>query len=335
MDVVVLGAGSWGTALAILLARNGHCVRLHGRNREHMGILASARENIRYLPGFALPEEVRPVCGRENLGMPGLWVIAVPSAGVLQTLDLLPPGESNVVIATKGLAPATNQVLSEVLRQARPEAHVAVLSGPNLAVEIVRGIPTASLSAAEDPSLAERVALSFNCRTFRVYLSDDVVGVELAGALKNVMAIGAGMSDGLGFGDNTKGAFLARGLREMTLLGTAMGGKLETFMGIAGVGDLFATASSKLSRNYRVGLAVGRGTPLSVALSEIGQVAEGVPTSDAALVLARKHGVTLPVFEAVESVLRGRVKPLDAVAQLMERMPKREETFGSAPAPKA
>jgi glycerol-3-phosphate dehydrogenase (NAD(P)+) len=151
-----------------------------------------------------------------------------------------------------------------------------------------------------------------------------VVGVELAGALKNVLALGAGMSDGLGFGDNTKGALLARGLHEMTRLGLAMGARLETFMGIAGVGDLFATAVSKLSRNYRVGVAIGQGRSLTEALAEVGQTAEGVPTSEGVLMLSRRHQVPMPVFEAIETVVRGRVRPLDAVGLLMERMPKHE-----------
>lgn len=327
MEALVLGAGSWGTALAILLARNGVEVRLHGRSHEGQEMLASARENIRYLPGFVLPEEIRVVFEPEEFGVPDIWVMAVPAAGVQQTTKLIPNNGPGIVVAAKGLAPGSGRVLSEVISEIRPGAKVAALSGPNLAVEIVRGIPTAAVAASADLTFAEEVACAFNCRTYRVYLSEDVVGVELAGALKNVLAIGAGISDGLGFGDNSKGAFLARGLREMSLLGLAMGGQLGTFMGIAGVGDLFATAASKLSRNYRVGLAVGKGKPLQEALSEVGQVAEGVPTSTAALKLGERHGVSMPVFECVESVLHGRIDPLEGVARLMERMPKMEEAF--------
>ncbi len=325
MEACVLGAGSWGTALAILLGRNGHTVRLHGRSKSHLQSLESAHENLRYLPGFALPSNVSVAFGPEDLGKPDLWVIAVPAAGVRSTLDLVAGESPSVVIAAKGLEPGSGSLLSEVALEVRPEAAIAALSGPNLAVEIVRGIPTAAVAASQDSAFAFRVCEAFQSRTFRVYASGDVRGVELAGALKNVLAIGAGMSDGLGFGDNTKGALLARGLREMTLLGLALGGRIETFFGIAGVGDLFATASSRLSRNYRVGLRVGEGWPLAEAVSEIGQVAEGVTTADAALVHSRKLGVEMPVFEAIESVLIGRTKPLDAVGMLMERLPKKED----------
>ncbi|MBI5705997.1 MAG: NAD(P)-dependent glycerol-3-phosphate dehydrogenase [Armatimonadetes bacterium] len=330
MNVAVIGAGSWGTALSILLARNGHQVNLHGRNREHLEMLASARENLRHLPGFALPEEIEIVFEAGALGAPDIWLLATPAAGIQAAAQMLPESGGNVVIVAKGLAVGTNQLLSDAVLEARPGAKVAALSGPNLALEIARGIPTAAVAASAHEELAEKVAWTFNCRTFRVYISDDIIGVELAGALKNVLAIGAGMSDGLGFGDNSKGALLARGLREMTLLGMALGGKLDTFLGIAGVGDLFATAASKLSRNYRVGLAVGQGRTLQQALGEIGQVAEGVPTAEAAMVLARRNGVQMPVFEGIGAVLQGRMKPLEAVTLLMERMPKREGGFGEA-----
>lgn len=325
MDVTVLGAGSWGTALAILLARNGHSVKLHGRDAEHIEHLTSGRENIRYLPGFTLPDEVHPVSDESELSDPSdLCVVAVPSGGVRVTASLISGESPLVAVASKGLEFGTSKLLSDVVSEVKPRARVVALSGPNLAVEIVRGIPTAAVSASADPEAAEAIRGAFMCRTFRVYMSEDVAGVGLAGALKNVLAIGAGMSDGLGFGDNTKGAFLARGLRELTLLGLAMGGKIETFMGIAGVGDLFATAASRLSRNYRVGLAVGQGKTVGEALHEIGQVAEGVPTSESALALGRRYGIEMPAFEAVECVLRGHLRPLDAVGQLMERMPKKE-----------
>jgi glycerol-3-phosphate dehydrogenase (NAD(P)+) len=325
MEATVLGAGSWGTALAILLARNGHAVKLHGRDREQIAQIADARENLRYLPGFAIPDEVMPVADDSELTPTDLWVIAVPSGGVRETLRLIKGKKPLIAMASKGLEPENSIRLSEIVTETRPDATVVTLSGPNLAVEIGRGIPTAAVSASGDTDAAERVRGAFMCRAFRIYLSQDVAGVELAGALKNVLAIGAGMSDGLGFGDNTKGAFLARGLREMTALGIAMGGKLESFIGIAGVGDLFATAASKLSRNYRVGRAIGERRTLEEALDEIGQVAEGVPTAHAAVSLAKKHSVEMPAFEAVNAVLIGKLKPIDAVSMLMERMPKSEE----------
>ncbi|MBX3119947.1 MAG: NAD(P)-dependent glycerol-3-phosphate dehydrogenase [Fimbriimonadaceae bacterium] len=324
MTVTVLGAGSWGTALAILLARNGHEVTLFGRESEEMLVMSSVRENLRYLPGFAIPTDVRITSDPTDLKPSDLWVMAVPSHGVRAAMSLVQGENPVVTIASKGMDTHGPQLLHDVVTEVRPDVQVSVISGPNLAIEIVRGIPTGAVVAAKDLQMAEKVACAFNCRTYRVYITDDVAGVELAGSLKNVLAIGAGISDGLGFGDNTKGALLARGLGEIAKIGLAMGGRIETFMGIAGVGDLFATASSNLSRNYRVGHLIGEGDNLHDALEKVGQVAEGVTTAEAILVLARQRMVRLPVIEAIDTVLRGRMKPLEAVGLLMEQMPKRE-----------
>jgi glycerol-3-phosphate dehydrogenase (NAD(P)+) len=224
-----------------------------------------------------------------------------------------------VVVASKGLETETGKSMCEIVSETLPGAAVGVLSGPNLAVEIARGIPTVAVAAFVEHGDREAVRDAFTSKTFRVSTSDDLIGVELAGALKNVLAIGAGMSDGLGFGDNTKGAFLSRGLMEMAKLGKVMGAKSDTFLGPAGVGDLFATAASKLSRNYRIGRALGEGRTLDVALAELGQVAEGVPTSHATSLLALSNSVDMPVFAAVNAVLTGRVQPKQAVGMLMER----------------
>lgn len=319
-----MGAGSWGTALSVLLARNGHDVLLAGRASQELESLRACRENLRYLPGFALPESVEVASEESELGQCDLWVIAVPSGAVRHAAGLVKGTTPVILVASKGLEAVTAELMTDVAAAGAPSALVGAISGPNLALEIVQGIPTAAVVAYRALETAEFAAHAFNCRTFRVYLSADVIGVELAGALKNVLAIAAGMSDGLGFGDNTKGALLARGLREMILLGRAMGAREETFMGIAGVGDLFATAVSKLSRNYRVGVALGQGTSIAEALQAIGQVAEGVTTSECAGVLARRHHVAMPVFDAIEAVLRQRLRPLEAVGMLMERMPKTE-----------
>ncbi|MBI1756542.1 MAG: NAD(P)-dependent glycerol-3-phosphate dehydrogenase [Fimbriimonas ginsengisoli] len=323
MEVTVLGAGSWGTALSILLARNGHSVTLAGRNHEEIDTLRAARENLRFMPGFVIPEGVEFAYLDAPLPPTEMTVIAVPSTAVREVCARA-KGHPLIVVASKGLEAGSAKTLSQVASEVLPDADVGAISGPNLAVEIVRGIPTAAVTAFADLDTADRVRAAFMCRTFRVYVSQDVLGVELAGALKNVLAIGAGLSDGLGFGDNTKGALLARGLHEMTLLGLAMGARQETFMGLAGVGDLFATAVSKLSRNYRVGRALGEGLSLPEILKQIDQVAEGVSTSDSALILARREGVAMPVFEAIESVIRSRVQPLHAVSLLMERLPRLE-----------
>jgi glycerol-3-phosphate dehydrogenase (NAD(P)+) len=214
--------------------------------------------------------------------------------------------------------------MSQVLAAERPGARIAVLSGPNLAVELAGGIPTATVIASDNDELAERVREQFMAKSLRVYTSSDVVGVELGGALKNVMAIAAGMSDGLGFGNNTKGALLARGLHEMASLGSVLGARAKTFMGLSGVGDLFATAASVLSRNYRIGRALGAGEQLDDALHELGQVAEGVPTTHAAVALANRLCVDVPLMQAVAAVLEGESKPLDAVSGLMQRTPRSE-----------
>lgn len=318
MRVVVIGAGAWGTALAILLARNGQDVVLYARTAEEATILAEHRENIRYLPGFALPDGIAFQSTSDPIDGADLAVVAVPSGGVRDSARGL-ARQGRIVVASKGLEVSTGKLLTQVVAEECPEARVGALSGPNLAVEIVRGVPTAAVTAFPDPADADVVRQAFKCRTFRVYATDDVIGIQLAGALKNVIAIAAGISDGLGFGDNTKGALVARGLREMQLLGAARGAKPETFTGIAGIGDLFATAASPLSRNYRVGRGLGEGRDLAAILEDLGQVAEGVPTSEAAAILARDLGVQTPVMNAIREVLEGRMKPLDGVGLLMDR----------------
>ncbi|HTQ10599.1 MAG TPA: NAD(P)H-dependent glycerol-3-phosphate dehydrogenase [Fimbriimonadaceae bacterium] len=319
MQVSVVGAGAWGTALAILLARNGHEIKLLAHTDEEVEMLASHRENLRYLPGFALPEEVSFGLAGAGVVKTDMVVMAVPSGAVRESAHYLADGSDLIVIASKGLEASTGKPLTEVVLDVHPQAQVGAISGPNLAVEIVRGVPTAAVTAFPSEADAEIVRQAFKCRTFRVYITDDVIGIQIAGALKNCVAIAAGISDGLGFGDNTKGALIARGLREMTLLGVARGARPETFTGIAGVGDLFATASSELSRNYRVGRALGEGGVLATILENLGQVAEGVPTTYAAMVLAKELDVKTPVFDAIRDVLDERMRPIEGVALLMER----------------
>jgi glycerol-3-phosphate dehydrogenase (NAD(P)+) len=318
MEVVVLGAGSWGTALAILLARNGHQVVLLGRDDLERRSMLETRQNKRYLPGYDIPFQVA-IEGLEHSGPAELLVVAVPSSSVAEAVSTTYIRPKTAVIASKGLEPASGRLLADVVADASPGVGIAVLSGPNLAIEIVRGIPTVAVSASADSGCADLVRDIFSCSSFRVSVSDDVVGVELAGALKNVLAIGAGMSDGLGFGDNTKGALLSRGLLEMSRLGLAMGAKMETFLGPAGVGDLFATAVSKLSRNYRVGRSIGEGRTVEEALAAVGQVAEGVPTASAVIGLAKDNQVDIPVFAAINAVLQRHIEPRTAVDLLMQR----------------
>jgi glycerol-3-phosphate dehydrogenase (NAD(P)+) len=324
MKVAVLGSGSWGTALAILLTRNGHEVVLIGRSDEEISDLRTSRINHRYLPGFEVPEPTQFKLIHDDPGSIEMTVVAVPSYAVREVVGRVKGEHPIVVIAAKGLEAKTAKTMSQVVAEALPSAERSVLSGPNLAVEIVRGIPTAAVAAAASTEIADRVRSAFMCKTFRVYGSTDVTGVELAGSLKNVLAIGAGMSDGLGFGDNTKGALLSRGLHEMTSLGLAMGATTESFMGLAGVGDLFATASSQLSRNYRVGLSLGQGVSLHDAVERVDQVVEGVTTSACAQILAKNHGVEMPMFQAIDDVINGKTPALEAVRNLMGRTPRSE-----------
>ena len=279
------------------------------------------------LPGFPLDAQITTSMPEAVDGAEAV-VFVVVSDGVSQAgnqlKECLPPGIP-IISGTKGLSADTgltvSQTLSGLLRGRNP---VAALSGPNLALELARGVPTATVIACRDDSIAHRMQALFMCPSLRVYTNQDVVGVELAGALKNVIAIGAGICDGLGFGDNTKAAMLTRGLAEITRLGTKIGARQETFMGLAGVGDLIATCASPLSRNRRVGLGLGQGRKLDDIMRDLGQVAEGVPTTRAAYSLARKHETPMPITEQVHQVLFDGKPPKAAVGDLISREPKDE-----------
>lgn len=327
--VGVIGAGSWGTAIAYLLGQKQKRVWLWGRNPERIARLQQERINRQYLPEAILPDTVCPTTELSVLQECSIWVLAVPSSAIRAVVAQLPDAAPLCVIAAKGLEPGTGKRLSEVVLESERwhPTQVGVLSGPNLAVELVRGIPTATVAAAYALESAERIQELFMTPTLRVYTNDDVIGVELGGALKNVYAIGAGMSDGLGFGNNTKGALLTRGLAEMMRLGTALGACAETFIGLTGVGDLFATSVSPLSRNYRLGYAIARGKSPDQALQEIGQVAEGYPTALVAQSLAQCHGIETPVLDAVADILKGVRSVPDALQSLMTRPPKGEREF--------
>ena len=327
----VLGAGSWGTALSLLLAKNGYAVRLWDRSPEQVNAINEGYENRRYLPGIALPPTISPTSNlaRAVQGV-SIVVVAVPSTAIRAVLTdaapYLAPG-ADLVLAAKGMESETSLLPAEVaasLAPAHPLGEIIVLSGPNLATEVAKGIPTAAVAACPDANAAKRVAALFNSNAFRVYTSADRVGVEIGGAVKNVLAIAGGVSDGLGFGDNTKAALLTRGLAEMARFGVACGAKRETFYGLAGVGDLMATAASRLSRNYRVGEASAKGEPLAAILARLGQVAEGVTTAQAVPARAREMGVEMPVCEAVARLLFANTSPRDEVSALMTRAPREE-----------
>lgn len=326
--VAILGAGSWGSALAWMLGGKGIPVRLWTRNPTQAETIRQTRRNEGYLPDRELPAVVE--AGSDlaaALSGVSLVVSAVPAQATRELLravsGLLAPGIP-VVLVAKGLERATGRRLSEVAREELPANPVAVLSGPNLADEIVRGIPTATVVASIDADLVRRLQALFGTPTFRVYGNRDVAGVELGGALKNPVAVAAGISDGLGFGSNTRATLLTRGLAEITRLGVAAGGQPATFAGLSGLGDLMATANSPLSRNYRLGLALGRGATLADAEQSLGHVAEGVATTAAACVLADRLGVEAPILRELYEVLFDGKPPAEAVRTLMTR-PYRDE----------
>lgn len=326
--VAVLGGGSWGTALALLLAAGGHQVRIWDRTPQFAATLAMDRENKRYLPGFPLPKNITPtaVAAVAVIGAE-LVVLAVPAHAVRKVAELaLPKMDAgvDVVLSAKGIEASGKfpaDVALEVFGDAFP---LIALSGPNLAVEVARGIPTAAVAACPDEAAADRVVEWFTRPTFRVYSGSDRMGVEVGGAVKNVLAIAAGVSDGLGYGENTKAALLTRGLAEMTRLGVACGARAETFYGLAGVGDLMATSSSRLSRNWRVGEGIAKGEPLDAILTRLGQVAEGVPTAKALVILAAEKNVEMPVCNVVASLLFTGESPAGAVAGLLTRARRSE-----------
>jgi glycerol-3-phosphate dehydrogenase (NAD(P)+) len=327
--IAVLGAGSWGTALAVQLARGGQAVSLWGRNAADLRDMATDRENRRYLPGIALPASLRPeadlsrvVSSHRDL------LVCVPSHAFRATLTALRPSlaaGARIAWATKGFEHSTgqlpHQVAAETLGAGVP---VAVLSGPTFAREVAAGLPTAMTVASGDAAFAAALAARLSEHMFRAYTSDDMTGVEVGGAVKNVLAIGAGVSDGLGFGANTRIALITRGLVEMTRLGVALGARSATFMGLSGMGDLVLTCTDDQSRNRRFGLAIARGQTAAEAASTIGQVVEGRFAASAVRSVAGRLGLEMPICEQVYRVLEEGASPQDAVMALMARARKPE-----------
>lgn len=326
--IVVVGAGSWGTALAITLARAGRRVTLVARDEPTAAAIASTRVNARYLPDAPLPDGVDVTTDPETCAGADLVLLAVPSQEMRQAAQRLAPvvGDAVVVSAAKGLERGSLLRMTEVLCQELPAAvgdRVCALSGPNLAAEIAAGRPAATVVAGPDAA-AELARGRLMGPQFRCYTNGDVVGVEIGGALKNVIALGAGIGDGLAAGDNAKAAFLTRGIAEIARLGVAVGADPLTFAGLTGLGDLVATCASPLSRNRRVGQELAGGRPLADILAGMGQVAEGVATTEAARELGRRAGVELPITDQMYAVLFEGRDPLAAVASLMRRDAKDE-----------
>jgi glycerol-3-phosphate dehydrogenase (NAD(P)+) len=327
-QVGVIGAGAWGTTLAVRLAAAQRPVTLWAHTTEAGQRLAAERENRRYLPGVTFPPNVRVATDDGYLGEPyRVYVLAVPSAHLRETLRRLAAvldRNAAVLSVVKGIEEGTQLRMSQVVGQVLPGARVAVLSGPNLAREIAAGKPAGSVVASDDDALAAEMAGLLAGDRFRVYTNPDVVGVELCGALKNVIALAAGMVDGLELGDSAKAAIITRGLAEMTRLGVAAGANPLTFAGLAGVGDLIATCMSPLSRNRRAGELMASGVAWTDAAAQLPGVAEGVFTVRGALALAATHRTELPIAEQVAAVIHEGRPPLAAVAELMAREPKGE-----------
>lgn len=326
--VSIIGAGSWGTALAALLAKNGHQVTLWSILQEEIDMLKETHEQTQKLPGVILPEDMEfttdlkaAIEGKEVI------VLAVPSSFTRSTAgkmkEFVADGQI-IVNVSKGIEESTLMTLSEIIEQEIPQAKTAVMSGPSHAEEVGRGLPTTIVVGAKEKETADFLQNLFMNDVFRVYTSPDVLGIELGGALKNVVALAAGIADGLGYGDNTKAALITRGITEIARLGTAMGGQFETFCGLTGIGDLIVTCASMHSRNRRAGILIGQGKTMDEAMKEVKMVVEGVFSAKAAMGLAEKYNVQLPIIEQVNAVLFENKPASDAVKELMLRDKKIE-----------
>ena len=328
--IAILGAGSWGTALAIHLQRAGHDVRLWGRDPELLANIQRSGANPRYLPGAQLRRGIRLTSDIDAAAaQASVVVFAVPSHGLRPVVHRVARSlekDAILVSAAKGLEEGTLARMSQIIVEETSARHAAVvLSGPSFAAEVARGLPTAMLAASDDHAAVVCVQESFRGPTLRLYASDDVIGVEIGGALKNVIAIAAGAVEGLGLGHNAMAALITRGLAEISRLATAEGGRRETLAGLAGLGDLVLTCTGDLSRNRRVGIELGRGRTLADILAGLQMVAEGIRTTGAALALGARHGIELPITAQMRRVLDGMCSPREAVEALMVRKQKTED----------
>lgn len=328
--VSVIGAGSWGTALALLLCKNGHEVMVWSYQEEEVRELSEKREHVTKLPGVKIPEEIvftadikAAVEGKDVV------VLAVPSIHVRNTARMICPyavENQKFVDVAKGIEEDTLMTLSQQIEEEIPQADVAVLSGPSHAEEVGRGLPTTVCVGARTEETARYLQQLFMNEVFRVYISPDILGIELGGSLKNVIALAAGIADGMGYGDNTKAALITRGIAEISRLGVKMGGAAETFGGLAGIGDLIVTCASVHSRNRKAGYLMGQGKSMQEAMDEVQMVVEGVYSAKAAAKLGQKYQVSLPIIEEVNKVLFENKDPKDAVNELMLRGGKAEHT---------
>jgi glycerol-3-phosphate dehydrogenase (NAD(P)+) len=327
-SIFVIGAGSWGTVLALVLAKNGNPVQIWDQDSAHIKTLQSESCNNRHLPGFMFPHNLEPVSN--FLPDPEKVkdvVIVVPCEALEEVLKKIKSFELkslSLCLASKGLAPDKLCLNHEIVSSVLGNIPVAILSGPSFALEVAKGLPTAVTIASTNTDTCRRFSEHFHNESFRIYSHDDIIGVQIGGAVKNVMAIAAGISDGLGYGANTRAAVITRGLAEISRLGVAMGGRMETFMGLAGLGDLVLTCTDDQSRNRRLGIALAHGKTLKQARDEIGQAIEGVRTVIAVISLAKKYQIDMPISEQIFHLINGDIAPEQAVQALLLREPKAE-----------
>ena len=335
-QIGIVGAGSWGIALAYLLTKNGHDVIVWSRSQESVDMLSSYHGNEDKLPGVILPDSVRFTCNiEETVRDKDIIVLVVPSAHMRETVKKIAPfidleneeHKQIIVNCTKGIEEDTLMVMSDVILDEIPGCNVCVLSGPSHAEEVGKDMPTTIVVGAFDKDIARYVQNTFMSNTFRVYISPDMLGIEIGAALKNVIALAAGMADGYGCGDNTKAALITRGIAEIGRLGMAMGGKFETFSGLSGIGDLIVTCASMHSRNRRAGILIGQGKSMQEAMDEVHMVVEGVYSAKAALKLAEKYGVEMPIVKGVNDILFEGKAPSEVVEELMMRDKKVESSL--------
>lgn len=322
-NICILGGGSWGTALAVVLAKKGYNIDLWLRDKKQCDEINNTRENLKYLQGILLPNNIRATNDIiKAVSNKKIIVSAVPTHAVRETMKVIKNhicGEPIIVNVAKGIEIDTLLRVSEVVAEEIPNAEYTILSGPSHAEEVARDTPTTVVAASTKKAVAELIQDVFMTPKFRVYTNPDVIGVELGGALKNVIALGAGISDGLGYGDNTKAALMNRGFVEIARIGEAMGANKMTFAGLSGIGDLIVTCTSMHSRNRRAGILIGQGHSLEKATESIGMVVEGVKTAKAAYELSKKYGVTMPITEEIYKVLYNGADVKNAVVKLMLR----------------
>lgn len=327
--VGIIGAGSFGTALGIMLAKKGHTVTIYVRNKSHLEEMIAKRENSRYLPGIKLDERITITSSMEKtLNNGDIILFAVPAQKFRNAFEKAIPymdDDTIIVNVAKGIEQHTLMRMSEIAHILKPDGKYAVLSGPSHAEEVARFLPTTVAVASDDKDIAEIIQDVFITDRFRVYTNDDVCGVELGGALKNIIALGAGVSDGIGFGDNAKAALMTRGIAEMARLGVKMGADINTFSGLTGIGDLIVTCTSMHSRNRKCGILIGQGMKPKDAEKEIGMVVEGMFTAEAAFELAKSVSVEMPITECIYNCINERIDAKEAVEMLMGRSRKNEK----------